>query len=50
MRQSTNHPDEELTRDDLDMLQQVLMNVRGSYPDAPYRQADFVEEDFDLEV
>ena len=50
MRISQNHPTEpELTADDIDSLQQVLMNVRGSYPDAPYRQADYVEE-FDLEA
>lgn len=31
----------ELTDDDLDMLQEVLKNVRGSFPDTPYRQADY---------
>lgn len=50
MRQTTNHPDEDLNRDDVDMLQAVLMNVRGSYPDAPYRQADYFEEDLDTEA
>ncbi len=40
---------DELTRDDTDMLQQVLQRVRGSYPDSPYRQADFVE-DFEAEA
>ncbi len=49
MRQTTNHPDQELTNDDLDMLQQVLMNVRGSFPDAPYRQGDYAE-DFEIEA
>lgn len=45
MRHTTNHTNEDnLTSDDVDMLQQVLMNVRGSYPDSPYRQADFVED------
>lgn len=40
-----NHdPDDGLTNDDVDMLQQVLMNVRGSYPDSPYRQADYKPE------
>lgn len=50
MRQTTNHPDQDLTRDDIDMLQAVLMNVRGSYPDAPYRQSDFIEEEFEPEA
>ena len=31
----------ELTSDDLDMLQEVLSRVRGSFPDTPYRQADY---------
>ena len=44
MRYTTNHPDDDLTTDDVDMLQQVLMSVRGSYPDSPYRQADYLEE------
>jgi len=46
---STNRTDDPVTSlDDADMLQQVLMNVRGSYPDSPYRQVDFqdlTEED-----
>lgn len=33
-----------LSHDDMDVLQQVLKSVRGSYPAEPYRQADFVEE------
>lgn len=33
-----------LTNDDLDVLQYVLENVRGSYPDSPYRQADYDDE------
>lgn len=50
MRQSTNHPDDALTLDDEDMLQRVLMRVHGSYPDAPYRQADFVDQEFEPEA
>lgn len=50
MRLSTNHPEEDVNRDDMDMLQAVLMNVRGSYPDAPYRQADYFEEDPNTEA
>ena len=38
-----------LTHDDMDMLQQVLENVRGAYPDSPYRQADYLDEELDLE-
>lgn len=46
----TNKPiADELTSDDMDMLQYVLQNVRGSSPDSTYRQADFFEE-FDSEV
>ncbi len=33
--------DDDLTRDDMDMLQQVLINVKGSFPDSPYRQSEF---------
>ncbi len=47
---TTDTNDDLLTRDDADMLQQVLMNVRGSYPDSPYRQIDYnelVEDDFE---
>lgn len=52
MRTTTNHPDQELTSDDVDMLQAVLMNVRGSYPDSPYRQVDFdmLAEDYEAEA
>lgn len=42
-----------LTHDDMDMLEQVLQSVRGSFPDSPYRQADYdvVDfEDFDEEL
>lgn len=35
-----------LTHDDMDMLEQVLANVRGTYPDSPYRQADYDTVDF----
>ncbi len=30
-----------LGADDMHTLEYVLKNVRGSYPDEPYRQADF---------
>ncbi len=39
-----------MSHDDADMLQQVLMNVRGSYPDSPYRQVDYnelIEDEFE---
>lgn len=45
----TNTIIDELTEDDNDVLRYVLKNVRGSYPDSPYRQTDFIEE-FDPEV
>lgn len=41
--------DDNLTSDDLDMLETVLANVRGSSPNDAYRQADFTEE-FEPEV
>lgn len=34
----------QLTHDDMDALQYVLEHVRGSYPDAQYRQIDFQDE------
>lgn len=34
----------QLTHDDMDALQYVLKHVKGSYPDEPYRQADFLEQ------
>lgn len=49
MQNTTNQTDQQLTSDDVDMLKQVLLKVRGSYPDSPYRPADFVEE-FEPEV
>ena len=36
--------DDSLTRDDLNMLETVLANVRGSAPNDAYRQADFAQE------
>jgi hypothetical protein len=50
MNANTTDNNDPFTRDDADMLQQVLMNVRGSYPDSPYRQIDYndlVEDDFE---
>lgn len=38
-----------LTHDDMDVLEYVLRNVRGSYPDSPYRQADFLDYEEELE-
>ena len=38
-----------LTHDDMDVLEYVLKNVRGSYPDSPYRQADYDLVDYDDE-
>lgn len=43
----TNVPDDSLSTDDMDMLQQVLEHVRGAFPDEPYRQAEFTPEDFE---
>lgn len=42
-RQVTDDDDvsQPLGADDMDTLEYVLKNVRGSYPDQPYRQADF---------
>lgn len=34
----------EMTEDDMDVLQYVLKNVRGAYPDSPYRDADYIDE------
>lgn len=39
----TQPESENLTKDDLDMLETVLKRVRGSYPGTPYRQGDFFE-------
>lgn len=39
-----------LTADDMDILQYVLKNVRGSYPDSPYRQADYIDYEDELEA
>ena len=36
--------DDNLTHDDMDMLETVLANVRGSAPNDAYRQADFTGE------
>lgn len=47
MRLTTNHPEQDLTRDDMDMLQAVLMKVQGSYPDAPYIQSDYMVDELD---
>lgn len=32
-----------LTQDDMDVLEVVLKQVRGSYPGSPYRQADLMD-------
>ena len=37
-------PQHEMTKDDMDVLQYVLQNVRGAYPDSPYRPADYLDE------
>lgn len=35
---------DELTHDDMDMLQQVLERTRGSYPNEPYRPSEYVAD------
>lgn len=53
MKTTQTNTTDGLTHDDMDMLKQVLVNVRGAYPDSPYRQADYdvVDyEDFDEEL
>ncbi len=50
MKQAISTTDSDLTTDDMDMLQQVLEHVRGTYPDEPYRQADFDAEAFELDL
>jgi hypothetical protein len=47
--QTNDSHQKELTTDDLDMLQEVLMHVRGSFPDTPYRQADYDVTDDQIE-
>lgn len=43
--QVITNDDNQLTHDDMDALQYVLEHVRGSFPDSPYRQADFVSDE-----
>lgn len=50
---NSDQTDTGMSHDDADMLQQVLMNVRGSYPDSPYRQVDYnelIEDEFEPTV
>lgn len=42
--QSTDDNIDELTHDDMDMLQQVLRSVQGSSPDSTFRQGEFSQE------
>lgn len=42
--QVSSDENNQLTHDDMDALQYVLEHVKGSYPDEPYRQADFTGE------
>lgn len=52
MKNTTDNNQRELTTDDMDMLQEVLLHVRGSFPDSPYNQADYdtVDETAESEV
>lgn len=46
MKSTTDNNQRQLTSDDMDMLQEVLLHVRGSFPDSPYDQTsyDIVDE------
>ncbi len=50
MKTTQTHTTDGLTHDDMDVLQYVLANVRGSYPDSPYRQVDYDMIDFGDEL
>lgn len=51
MKTTETHTTDGLTHDDMDMLEYVLQNVRGSYPDSPYRQADYLgDEELEAEA
>lgn len=50
MKTTQTHTTDGLTHDDMDVLEQVLASVRGAYPDSPYRPADYLAEDLDLDL
>lgn len=50
MKTTQTNTTEAMTHDDMDVLEYVLQNVRGSYPDSPYRQADYIGYEDELEA
>lgn len=39
-----NSTTDNMTHDDLTALQSVLQSVKGAYPDAPFKQSDYLND------